>query len=86
MIIMNCLRSRETAVRQCVSDTCPLTRPRVQPVDATQALNLCAGASKFKVLRSYSFSCRTTLLRCVCEYTDRAAATGERGISAAGQH
>jgi hypothetical protein len=29
---------------------------RVQPVDATQALNLCAGAWKFKVFRGRSLS------------------------------
>ena len=52
-----------------------------QSVDATQALNLSAGVSNPNVLRGRSFSCRATLLRCACEYTDKSVPLGKYCLS-----
>src|SRR3974390_3248985 len=53
----------------------------VQPVDATQALNLSAGVSNPRVLRGRSLSWRATLFRWACEYTDRSAPFGKYCLS-----
>ena len=48
-----------------------------QPVDATHALNRSAGVSNSNVLRGRSLSCRATLFRCACEYTDKSVPLGK---------
>src|SRR3974377_531354 len=53
----------------------------VQPVDATQALNLSAGVSNPRVLRGRPLSWRATLFRWACEYTDRSAPFGKYCLS-----
>jgi hypothetical protein len=47
-----------------------------QPIDATQALNLSAGVSKFNVFRGRSFNCLATLFNSACEYTDKSVPLG----------
>src|ERR1700688_4258861 len=56
-------------------------RVPAQPVDATQALNLSAGVSNCKVSRGRSFSCRATLFRWACEWTDKSVPLGKYCLS-----
>jgi hypothetical protein len=44
---------------------------RIQPIDATQALNRSAGVSNSSVLRGRSFSWRTTAFNLAWECTDK---------------
>jgi hypothetical protein len=51
----------------CCDDLTDRFRLPFQPVDATQALNLSAGVSKFNVFLGRSFSCLATASNFDCE-------------------
>src|SRR6266436_9570033 len=77
-------RSRDGCVREELAAgmlTDVRFRVPAQPVDATQALNLSAGVSNPKVSRGRSLSCRATLFRWVCEYTDKSVPFGKYCLS-----
>src|ERR1017187_1965611 len=50
---------------------------RIQPVDATHALNRSAGVLKSKVFLGRSFSLRATALSFTCECTDKSVPLGK---------
>ena len=56
-------------------------RLRLQPVDATHALNLSAGVSNSNVSRGRSFNSRATLLSVACECTDKSVPFGKYCLS-----